>query len=520
MLHIQVKKLMSFTFRPLFFFYILLFFSDSFAYFKIFSDDDLDLKLNTDINQETRSKQSNEIELGPEISETNAPNPIRKNNALMSGSFESDSNSTLMSLAAENSNTTDTSLENQANNSNIQSTESLDAVISLELEGIEKTPLVSQDFFSRYKKSMKLARCNGIGTNQSLRILRADKRAIAVQFRNALPMLEYVLSELEAREMPSEWVFLPMIESGYRFVEANGSAPVGTWQIVPITGRGMGLEMDEERDARLNPIDSTDAALRLILALRRSFPDDWRLVDMAYNAGEFRVRNAIAANRSRDPSRLRLSATTYNHWSRLNAWSCLARNSKALGWKRDSIMLEDVWRDIQFDFDSDRELLRVLSEDHPLFDQLNPASAGKRRSWLVPLATKSRIQNIIAQLGASAGSSWEVVGTSNGSTNRQLFSSDETKSKFIRVEKDEFNNNIVVVGNQYLRISPALKDDAIKEASEFQDSLHIVSSGENLWLIARKYKISLLSLIRWNELNAKSILRPGQVIRLQPKKTN
>ncbi|NND45451.1 MAG: LysM peptidoglycan-binding domain-containing protein [Xanthomonadales bacterium] len=43
---------------------------------------------------------------------------------------------------------------------------------------------------------------------------------------------------------------------------------------------------------------------------------------------------------------------------------------------------------------------------------------------------------------------------------------------------------------------------------------HTVQSGDSLWSIARKYKVKLNDLIRWNGLDRGSVIRPGQSIKI------
>jgi membrane-bound lytic murein transglycosylase D len=43
---------------------------------------------------------------------------------------------------------------------------------------------------------------------------------------------------------------------------------------------------------------------------------------------------------------------------------------------------------------------------------------------------------------------------------------------------------------------------------------HTVQSGDSLWSIARKYKVKIDDLIRWNGLNQSAIIRPGQSLKI------
>ena len=39
---------------------------------------------------------------------------------------------------------------------------------------------------------------------------------------------------------------------------------------------------------------------------------------------------------------------------------------------------------------------------------------------------------------------------------------------------------------------------------------HTVKSGDNLWDISRKYKVSVRDIVRWNQLSSNSLLQPKQ----------
>jgi membrane-bound lytic murein transglycosylase D len=45
-------------------------------------------------------------------------------------------------------------------------------------------------------------------------------------------------------------------------------------------------------------------------------------------------------------------------------------------------------------------------------------------------------------------------------------------------------------------------------------SQHTVQSGDSLWSIARKYKVKLNDLIRWNEIDRATVIRPGQSLKI------
>jgi membrane-bound lytic murein transglycosylase D len=46
------------------------------------------------------------------------------------------------------------------------------------------------------------------------------------------------------------------------------------------------------------------------------------------------------------------------------------------------------------------------------------------------------------------------------------------------------------------------------------DARHTVRSGESLWVIARRYRVSVGALLEWNGLDARALLKPGDVLRI------
>jgi membrane-bound lytic murein transglycosylase D len=155
----------------------------------------------------------------------------------------------------------------------------------------------------------------------------AHPRAFEAQLRNALPAMAFVLENVEQRDLPGEFVLIPLIESGYRANARGLGGPLGLWQMIPSTARNHGLRVERGHDARLSVEDSTKAALSYLSTLHTEF-GEWRATAMAYNAGEGRLRRAFArAGKAQVSGERRLpagmSGITYAYVAKLHALACL-----------------------------------------------------------------------------------------------------------------------------------------------------------------------------------------------------
>jgi membrane-bound lytic murein transglycosylase D len=115
--------------------------------------------------------------------------------------------------------------------------------------------------------------------------LKNDFSAAMVRGRAFSTMISH---KLEARDMPQELIYLPMIESEYKTTAKSRVKAVGLWQFMAGTARHFGLRSDE----RTNPSKSTDAALTYLSELYDQF-GSWYLAAAAYNAGPGTVSKAL-----------------------------------------------------------------------------------------------------------------------------------------------------------------------------------------------------------------------------------
>ena len=112
------------------------------------------------------------------------------------------------------------------------------------------------------------------------------------------PMIK---AQLNSHGMPNELLAIPLAESGYRSLEPSKNIvqAAGLWQIIPSTGKNLGMTINATRDDRMNAKLSTQAAIKYLAALQDQF-HDWKLATVAYEIGEDRTTDLIKTVGSRD----------------------------------------------------------------------------------------------------------------------------------------------------------------------------------------------------------------------------
>jgi hypothetical protein len=121
---------------------------------------------------------------------------------------------------------------------------------------------------------------------------------------------------LRAHHLPPELVGMVMAESRFDN-EAQPSTPVqgrsvGIWQLIPSTGRRLGLTVTPDRDERLEPRLATEAAATLLSELFGRY-GDWAVSVAAYNAGKKKVDALTAGAGSKEEARARVLAGEDEH---------------------------------------------------------------------------------------------------------------------------------------------------------------------------------------------------------------
>ena len=103
--------------------------------------------------------------------------------------------------------------------------------------------------------------------------------------------------------LPEDLFYVGLIESGFYTHARSHASAVGPWQFIRGTGKRYGMRIDRHIDERRSIYKSTEAAAQYFKDLYNIF-GSWELALCAYNAGEYRIINAIRKGNTRDYKKL------------------------------------------------------------------------------------------------------------------------------------------------------------------------------------------------------------------------
>ncbi len=117
--------------------------------------------------------------------------------------------------------------------------------------------------------------------------------------RNAPQYFNIIDPILVHYQVPADFKYLCIAESGFTQNAKSSKGAVGFWQFMPETARAMGLVVNGKIDDRQNLRKSTAAACRYFRQLYHEL-GSWTLVAAAYNAGPTKMKEYLRINGKRN----------------------------------------------------------------------------------------------------------------------------------------------------------------------------------------------------------------------------
>lgn len=321
------------------------------------------------------------------------------------------------------------------------------------------------EIYARFRAGLADKSCSASETSRWRSHFAHAPRHLTDSQRDVLPLFGYVVDQLIEAGLPTEFALIPFVESGYRPDARSPSGPLGMWQFIAITARNQGVPMRDGYDGRLSPVDSTQAAIRYLRTLYGMFGGNWELAVMGYNAGENRILGALRRSgqsaRNADTSKLGgVPDITRAYVRKLHALACVL----------DEADDRPQWRS-------------AMQRQVPLYTDVDlPAGTRNLDDW----ASRNGINAQVLRRMNPAFAGGRVPG--------------ERRVRVLApVDGEEF----------WKDVSPA---QAMMPSGSGRS--HTVQSGDTAGAIARRYGVPVAELLRRNGLHPASVLRPGQVLRI------
>jgi membrane-bound lytic murein transglycosylase D len=219
------------------------------------------------------------------------------------------------------------------------------------------------------------------------------------------PLVETIFTEFH---LPSDLVYLSLVESGFNPYAYSRARATGPWQFMKGTAKLYGLRVDQYVDERRDPIKSTVAAARYLRDLYDLF-GAWPLAMAAYNAGEGKVLRALQkaqAESFSEISKTRLiRRETKEYVPRFMAATIIARNPDRYGFSQETVTphrFEEVVVDRPIHF---RAIANVTGVSYEELRLLNPelrrdaTPPGDTDYHLkVPVGSKAKVEQLLDRI--------------------------------------------------------------------------------------------------------------------------
>jgi len=350
-----------------------------------------------------------------------------------------------------------------------------------------------QDEVPSYPDSVVAARINSLNQETTIELafnkvikdyiyLYANKKRDLTARMLGLAELYFPLIEeqLDRYDIPLEMKYLAIVESALNPTAGSRAGAKGLWQFMYGTGKVYGLKVTTLIDERFDPLQSTIAACEHMNDLYDIY-GDWSLVMAAYNSGAGNVNKAI-----------RRSGGVKSYWA---IWPFLPRETR--GYVPAFIAVYYVMT-------------------HASAHNIYPVHPG----ILYHETDTVMVHDVLSfdQINEMLGVPMDQIKLLNPLYKKGIIPYKDGEEFFLKLPKEyigDFLNNEQEL-YAYVTKKGTKKKKLLAEIKKAQErTIHIVRSGENLGLIARRYHVYVSQIKAWNNMRGTTIY-PGQRLVVYP----
>lgn len=332
--------------------------------------------------------------------------------------------------------------------------------------------------------------------------------------------------------LPLTLKYLPLVESGYMPGVRSRASARGLWQFMAPTAREVGMVVDGGIDDRFDPVLSTEGAIRYLTHLHDHY-GNWYLALAAYNSGAGRVDRALAwagVTAELGDSAFwaihdLLPRETRDYVPFFMAAAVVSRYRDVFGFEDLTLEPPYVYDDVTVPDETELAVIaRLLDVPADTIAVLNPryrtgvTPRGRPAPIRVPVGTADRFRIAYAALPEDRrvtvrwhvvrrGETLSGVAARYGTSVRTL----QQTNGISRPDRLQIGTRLRVPTGPSIHLASSDGDGGVAGGT----TIHRVRSGESVWSIARRYRVSTADLLRWNGLTARSVIHPGDRLRIQ-----
>lgn len=350
---------------------------------------------------------------------------------------------------------------------------------------------------------------------------KREKKRFARHMRNGQLYREIVRETFKKHGLPEDLFFVGLIESGFNTHIRSHASAVGPWQFIRGTALRYGLRVERSVDERSNIHKASEAAAGYFKDLYNIF-GSWELALCAYNAGEYRIINAIRKGNTRDYRELvrkkLIPKETIYYVPKVAAAREIYNNLSKYKFTNITndgrIFTESEIQTISGSFDL-KSLASHLGLSYSHMRKLNPdfkyRQVRSRRGKVRVVVPKNKVQRVASFTPKKGrfytdlpeyhyvkrGESLYTIAKRYGTSIKTLKRSNGLKKSFIYT-----GQKLILPGS-----------DSASTKKVAKTKVHRVRSGESLTVLAKKYGTSVSKIKRINKLKRNTLYK-GEKLRV------